>query len=147
MCIRDSGVTDFAAARFFYGDNVSVYTAQNYKPGTKIGTGITLATDTFGGLLGITYGLRAGSGGTGVDNFHYSQLQNNYNVISSCYPATPQRPDWWNDDVDGLWDPLLDGLVVSVGGLPTKCQQQRVDYAAYSKLRAPTDAETNRGYY
>jgi hypothetical protein len=140
------GVTDFAAARFFYGDNVSVYTAQNYKAGTKIGTGITLATDTFGGLLGITYGTRA-TGGTGVDDFHYAQLQNNYKVISNCYPAMPRRPTWWDDGVDGLWDPVLDGLVVTVDGQPTKCQQQQVDYAGYSKLRMPADADTNRGFY
>jgi hypothetical protein len=140
------GITDFAATRFFYGDNVSVYTAQGYKSGTKIGTGVTLATDTFGGLLGITYGTRAASG-TGVDNFHYAQLQNNYGVIAGCHPVTPRRPDWWDDGVDGVWDPLLDGQVASVDGQPSKCQQQPVDYVAYSKLRRPTDAETNRGFY
>jgi len=140
------GVTDFAAARFFYGDNVSVYSASSYKSGTKIGTGITAATDTFGGLLGITYGTRATSG-TGVDNFHYAQLQNNYKVISNCHRVEPRKPSSWDEAVDGVWDPLLDGQIVSVDGLPSKCAQQPVDYVGYTQLRQPTDAETNRGYY
>jgi hypothetical protein len=140
------GVTDFAAARFFYGDSVSVYTSPSYAAGTSIGTGITLATDTFGGILGIRYGLRGASGG-GVDDFHYAQLQNNYQMIQGCYPTTPQAPSWWNASVDGVWNPVLDGHVVSVGGQATKCRQQAVDYIGYSQLRQPTTAETNSGSY
>ena len=51
----DSAVTltDFAAARFFYGDTTSVYTDPRYAAGTSVGTGISAATDTFGGLVGI----------------------------------------------------------------------------------------------
>ena len=137
------GATDFAAARFFYGDNVSVYTSPNYAPGTQIGTGITLATDTFGGLLGIQYGLRAPAPATGVDNFHYAQLQKNYQVITDCHPVTPRQPASWNETLDGKWDQVLDGLVVSVDGQATKCRQQPVDYVGYTQLRMPTDAETN----
>jgi hypothetical protein len=142
------GVTDFAAARFFYGDNVSVYTNATYQAGTSIGTAITLATDTFGGLLGIRYGLKAAQGGgSGVDEFHYSQLQKNYQVLTGCTPTTPQPPANWNPSVDGVWDPVLDGHVVSVDGSPSKCRQQPVDYVAYSQLRMPTTAELNNGGY
>jgi hypothetical protein len=143
------GATDFAAARFFYGDNVSVYTSPTLRAGTPAGTGITLATDTFGGLLGIQYGLRSAPppNGSGVDNFHYSQLQQNYQVIQNCRPTTPQQPAGWDDTVDGKWDPVLDGHVVSIDGQATKCRQQPVDYVGYTQLRAPTASETNGGFY
>jgi hypothetical protein len=141
------GITDFAAARFFYGDSVSLYTAPSYLAGTSVGTGVSLATDTFGGLLGIRYGLR-GSAGGGSNDFHYSQLQNNYQVISGCYPTTaPQAPSWWDASQDGIFDPVLDGHVVSVGGQPSKCRQQTVDYIGYSQLRPPTTSELNGGSY
>ncbi|MBC8132831.1 MAG: hypothetical protein H7X95_07600, partial [Deltaproteobacteria bacterium] len=141
-------ITDFAAARFFYGDNVSVYTNPSYQAGTSIGTGITLATDTFGGLMGIQYGVRAGgAGSSGVDNFHYAQLQKNYQVIKDCRPVTPRQPATWNEGVDGKWNQIVDGLVVSVGGQATKCRQQPVDYIGYSQLRMPTEAETHGGFY
>jgi hypothetical protein len=140
------GVTDFAAARFFYGDSVSVYTNPSYQAATTIGTGISLATDTFGGLLGIKYGVRSTSS-TGTDDFHYSALQASYGVISGCYSAEPQPPADWNAAVDGVWDPVLDGHVVSVDGQPSKCRQQPVDYLGYSALRQPTTSELNSGYY
>jgi len=140
------GVTDFAAARFFYGDNVSVYTNPDYKAGSPIGTGITLATDTFGGLLGIRYGLKSMSS-TGMDEFHYSQLQSNLQVIRDCYAAAPAAPADWDETTDGAWDPLLDGHVVSVGGQPTKCRQQPVDYMGWTSLRQPTTGEKNNGFY
>ncbi|HMF44374.1 MAG TPA: hypothetical protein VKQ32_27060, partial [Polyangia bacterium] len=140
------GVTDFAAARFFYGDNVSVYTNASYQAGTSIGTGISLATDTFGGLLGIRYGVRSVTG-TGADDFHYAQLQQSYQVISDCYAAEPQPPASWDPAVDGVWDQVLDGHVVSIDGQPTKCRQQPVDYIGYADLRQPTTTEINGGYY
>jgi hypothetical protein len=141
------GATDFAAARFFYGDNVSVYTNPSYKAGTAIGTGITLATDTFGGLEGIRYGLKSTTPGNGTDDFHYAQLQNNYQVLTNCNPTTPQAPPYWDPTQDGAWDPVLDGHVVSVNGSAQKCRQQPVDYVGYTQLRAPTAAEENGGFY
>jgi hypothetical protein len=140
------GVTDFAAARFFYGDNISVYTNPSYQAGSAIGTGITLATDTFGGLYGIRYGVKS-VGGTGTDDFHYAQLQNNYQVLTGCTATTPAAPASWDPTVDGVWDPVLDGHIVSVDGAPQKCRQQPVDYLGYSQLRQPTAAEENNGFY
>ena len=140
------GVTDFSAARFFYGDNVAVYTNPNLQAGTSVGTGLSLATDTFGGLLGIRYSLRSTTG-TGGDDFHYAQLQNNYGLINNCAAATVSAPADWDASADGTWDPVLDGHVVSVGGEPTKCRQQPVDYVGYGQLRQPTTAELNSGPY
>jgi hypothetical protein len=142
------GVTDFAAARFFYGDNVSVYTNPDYKAATTIGTGVSLATDTFGGLLGIRYGLRATTGGgSGMTEFHYSQLQTNLKLINDCHAVTPAPPADWNAAADGVWDPVLDGHVVAIDGQFTKCRQQPVDYVPYTQLRLPTPTELNAGFY
>src|SRR5262249_29402993 len=110
------------------------------------GTGITIATDNFGGLLGIRYGVRSEQG-SGGDEFHYSELQNKYHVIQNCYAAVPAPPASWNEDVDGKRDPVVDGHGVSGDGKPTKCRQQPVDYVPYSQLRKPTDEEKNDGYY
>jgi hypothetical protein len=140
------GITDFAAARFFYGDVVSVYTSPDYRAKTAIGTGITSATDSFGGLLGIRYGLRSTSS-TGVDEFNYAQLQNNYKVITDCKPVSPEPPADWDEEKRGKWNAVLDGHVVSVNGQATKCRQQPVDYVPYTALRMPTAAEHNDGSY
>jgi hypothetical protein len=135
------GVYDFGATRFFYGDSVSVYDAslgKDYQASGKIGTGITSATDTFGGLAGITYGVRPSDiNSQGVDEFHYAQLQKNYNLIKNCYAVDVKPPASWRDDVDGIWDPVMDGHVVSVDGKATKCRQLPVDYAGWNQLRMP----------
>ncbi|MFT3768851.1 MAG: hypothetical protein QM820_25690 [Minicystis sp.] len=141
------GVYDFGAARFFYGDTVSVYADTTYKAGSNIGVGVTFATDDFGGLAGINYGLKA-AGGTGSSEFHYSQLNKNYKLIKDCYEVTPTQPASWREEVDGKWDPVMDGHLVSVsekGAAPKtkKCRQQQVDYAMYADLRKPTTKELN----
>jgi hypothetical protein len=142
------GAYDFGAARFFYGDVASVYTDSSYKAGSKIGVGVALATDDFGGLAGIAYGLKDTqfSNSTGAANFHYSQLQTNYKVIQNCYEVTPTQPATWDETRDGKWDPVIDGKIVSVaekGGAPKakKCRQQLVDYVSYGDLRMPDPAK------
>ena len=138
------GAADFASARFFYGDNVSEYTAPAYKLRSPVGIGIAAATDTFGGLVGIRYGLPGASGS--LQDFHYSQLQNNYSVISACQPVTAKAPEGWDESKDGVWNAVLDGKIVSVDGVPTKCRQQPVDYVGYTQLRAATAAESGGRY-
>ncbi len=140
------GVTDFAAARFFYGDTVSVYASDDYAAGTSIGTGISAATDTFGGLLGIRHGVR-GNNGDGTTDLHYSQLQNAYDLIDDCYDVDPKAPEGWEKGRDGKWHPVLDGQIISVDGQPKKCRQQPVDYVRYSDLRMPRPVELNGGFY
>ncbi len=141
------GVTDYAAARFFYGDTTSVFSDQKYAAGSTIGTGISAATDTFGGLVGIRYGFRAGGFNNGITDFHYSGLQRTYGMIDDCYEVTPTQPASWDEAVDGVWHPVLDGLTVSIDGVPTKCRQPRVDYVPYTSLRRPTSAELNASFY
>ena len=76
-----------------------------------------------------------------MDNFHYSQLQNNYHVIKDCYASNPTKPTTWNDALDGQWHPVLDGKVVSVDGQATKCRQQPVDYTTWNSLRHAKSTE------
>jgi hypothetical protein len=160
------GVYDFAAARMFYGDVTSVYNVQkdgaldkDYLAGGKIGIGILNATDNFGGLAGIQYSVKGGglasndpnkqwdAAGNPV-NFHYSQLQRYYKLIHDCQPVTPTPPSWWREDVDGKWDALYDGGIVTVDGQATKCRTLPVDYMGWEQLRNPiSDAEIGNGFF
>ncbi|WP_437500620.1 hypothetical protein [Sorangium sp. So ce1099] len=142
------GVYDFAAARFFYGDTVSVYDngERNYQAGGKIGGALLAATDNFGGLAGIKYGTFA-RGDDSVSDFHYSQLHKQYDVIRDCYDVSPKPPASWNEALDGKWHQVIDGGVVTVDGETKRCRQQPVDYVAWRNLRKPQDGETALASY
>lgn len=158
------GAYDFAAARMFYGDVTSVYDPQkngkvdaDYAAGGKLGVGIINTTDNFGGLTGIQYSVKSGALPTsefpycgvfqGPCHLHYSQLQRFYKLISSCTDVTPAQPAWWRESVDGKWDALLDGRIVSIDGKATKCRSIPVDYLGWEQLRDPTDAELGGGNF
>ncbi len=143
------GSYDFAAARFFYGDVTSVYNVtpadltnssapapSDYLADGPIGLGIHAATDDFGGMTGVRYGVgqASQSGAMSVGYFHYSQLQTNWNVIDRCYAVKAAAPNYWNKDVDGIWNQVLDGGIVNVDGVAKKCRQLPVDYVAYNDL-------------
>ncbi|APR80315.1 Hypothetical protein A7982_05662 [Minicystis rosea] len=161
------GTYDFAAARMFYGDVVSVYDVKTsngsaldtaYLAGGKVGVGLVNTMDNFGGLVGIQYSVK---GGTLEDDdpnaagcaagqpctMHYSQLQRYYKLISNCVEVTPTQPSWWRESVDGKWDPLFDGGIVSVKGKPTKCRTLPVDYLGWDQMRAPSNSETGGGFF
>jgi hypothetical protein len=160
------GSYDFAAARMFYGDVVSVYDVQkngkldiDYLAGGTNAVGITNTTDNFGGLTGIQYAVKNGKLKTGdpnfawngvfagPNNFHYSQLQRYYKLISNCQAVTPAKPSWWRESVDGIWDPLFDGGIVTVDGKATKCRTLPVDYMGWEQLRDPNSAELGGGNF
>ena len=135
---------DFAAVRMFYGENVAVFADETYQIGYNLdqarADGMLDKMDSFGGILGIqpTYD---------GEDIHYSQYQNQYDMIQNCQPvdSASYRPAAWNDSVDGVWHPVLDGLIVSnKSGQFTKCEQQKVDYVPWQALRFPTgEAGTN----
>ena len=75
---------------------------------------------------------------------------------ASCQAPPAQSggpPKWWDAGKDGAFHSVFDGHVVSVNGQPTKCRTLPVDYAQWSRLRAPSDGtngtadETNGGFY
>ena len=59
--------------------------------------------------------------------------------------AASYRPAGWDDEVDGLWHPVLDGKLVAVDGKYTRCNTQPVDYVSWDQLRLPRDGES--GFY
>ncbi|MFO0659735.1 MAG: hypothetical protein U0165_07885 [Polyangiaceae bacterium] len=112
--------------------------------------GIAGATDTFGGLTGVQYGLKnevppnpsaQEKGNSFTNDDHYSVIGRDFKLIQNCHAATPVKPSWWRDEVDGAWNETLDGHVVKVDGQFQKCQQQQVDYGEWSGLRMPTTSE------
>jgi hypothetical protein len=140
------GVYDVAAARFFYGDVVAVYNSpdERYLAGKEVGTGLLQATDSFGGLAGIKYGAKRK---TGFEQFHYSALQKEYNVITQCYDVAPKPPATWDESIDGIWDPVADGKLVTIDGATKRCRQQPVDYVGWEDLRYPTEKEVGNAFY
>jgi len=135
------GAYDFHAVKMFYGDVVTVHADDTYTSQTQRGAGMLGKMDNFGGILGMqpAYGSTMGL----TTDIHYSELQNKYDLITGCAPVDPQawKPGRWNDGPMGSFNPMLDGLIVSVGGQYTRCTQQRVDYVPWSSLRMPNSTE------
>lgn len=140
------GAYDVAAARFFYGDVVSVYDNPDptYRAGGSVATGMLGTMDSFGGLAGIKYNVGRGNA---FRELHYAELQKEYQVLTGCYDVTPTQPATWNDAVDGAWDQVADGKLVTVDGAVKKCRQQPVDYVGWEELRNPTAAEADGAYF
>jgi hypothetical protein len=138
---------DFAAVRMFYGDVAAVYRAPRFRVDKPGGAAVLDKISTrFGGITGISY----------IDEFnascHYTALQSNYELIE---PNTCKRvntadfvPARYDPNVDGAWNPVVDGLIVSINGgqTYTKCRQPQVDYVNWSSLRYPTAAEAGQYY-
>lgn len=180
------GAYDFAAARMFYGEVMSVHAAPDYAIGGAKSKGILNITDSFGGIVGYQHLATGGAfdGRECSDNsdcdvgpfgpvgrtcelepqsgknmcklvagefMHYSQLNKEYGLINNCQPvgATWEeveakfKPAYWNEAKHGRWHPVVDGQIVQVDGVYSRCRQQPVDYVAYDRMRAATDAEAD----
>ncbi len=135
------GAYDFAAAKMFYGEIVSVYQSPTYRSNAPRGIGALAKMDSFGGIVGFRPSIGNPTVGdpTNTDDIHYSQLQKNYELISGCRDVNTDlfKPARWDESVNGKWSPLVDGLIVSVNGKATKCHSQPVDYVAWTSMRAP----------
>ena len=93
------GVTDFAAARFFYGDNVSgLHRARTMPPVSQHRRRHDDGDRHLRRPLRHPVRREVDDRRNGVDEFHYSQLQNNYQVINNCCPVTPTGPPTWDDE-------------------------------------------------
>jgi hypothetical protein len=135
------GVYDFAVTRMFYGDSVAVHADESYAVGTPRAQAMLAKMDNFGGILGIQPTING-------EDIHYSLLQKEFNLIRSCVAVNPDdyKPDRWDTEADGIWDPILDGGIVFVDGAYTLCKQQEVDYVPWTSLRPPSGGEFD-GYY
>ena len=137
------GVYDFAAVRMFYGDTVAVFSDASYKAGTPRSQGMLSKMDSFGGILGIQPQI-------GEDEIHYTELQDAYDLISDCEPVQdPEatfKPASWDEDTQGAWHAVLDGLIVEVNGTWSRCKQPKVAYVPWTSLRMPQGNET-AGWY
>lgn len=133
------GAYDFAATRMFYGRKIAVYQSEDYAVGTDIGDGLLNKMDNFGGLIGIP----------AVVGDHYARMPEELErlggpgagLITNCWEVEDPaqfKPAAWNSDVDGAWDPLLDGGLVAPGGVVTRCADQPVAYTSWDKLRFAT---------
>ncbi len=120
---------DFGAMRMFYGGSVAVYQDPTYN-GAQLWF---KAFTRFGGLLGFRSLNQSGS-----DFIHYSELQQEYNLIKDCRPVTldSYKPASWDEATQGIWHPVLDGLTVpDTNGNPSKCRQQPVDYVPIKAMK------------
>ena len=101
------GAYDFAAARFFYGNVVSVFADDSYKADQARGVGALDKLDNFGGILGFQPAIGLGDGTSDTQKIHYSQLNNSYELIWDCraIDATKFKPATWDTSTDGRVEP------------------------------------------
>jgi hypothetical protein len=137
------GAYDFAAARAFYGDVISVYQSEDYKldNGNNFrGIGLLNKMDNFGGILGYDWDIP--TGGNFSIELHYSHLNGYYDLIQECesVDAEAYKPSDWDEEINGIWEPTFDGLIVNVNGEYSRCAQQPVDYRFWDELRYPDTA-------
>jgi hypothetical protein len=139
------GAYDFAAHRSFYGDAVAVFADESYEKGEDRADWMFFKMDSFGGLLGYQPQMTFNEPGEGIvsSDIHYSQYNKHYGLIQDCKEVDVEqyRPASWDEDKLGTWDPVVDGLIVSVDGKYTKCRQQPVDYVSWKNMRFPVMAE------
>ncbi len=140
-----AGAYDFAATRMFYGDVAPVFFDTSFSVGNPASLGPLEKMDSFGGILGFQPTVKDESGPTftSTRDIHYSELQQHYSLIGNCREVDPLKfkPARWDEAKHGTWHPLLDGLIVEVGGKHTRCAQQPVDYVFWDELRNPTTTE------
>ncbi len=139
------GSYDFAAARMFYGDVVSVMADDDKKAGSKVGMAAADKMDSFGGILGFSPVIGTGDPMDPTSNIHYSAMQKEYGLIHGCadVDASKFKPSTWDESKNGVWSPLFDGLIVTVNGKTSRCKTLPVDYIPWSTLRVATAGEGN----
>lgn len=141
------GAYDFGAARMFYGDVAAVINDDTMRAGTPLAQGAIAKMDNFGGILGISFSVGDGAGGS--NDIHYSELQREYRMIRDCVDVTNPalyKPATWNDQIDGNWHPVVDGLMVKVGANYSKCRQIPVDYINWSLFRNARPDEAGNAF-
>jgi hypothetical protein len=139
------GAYDFAAARMFYGDAVATYKDASYARSGNRGKGVINKLDNFGGILGFQYEVGPSDLQGQLKQIHYSQLQNEFQLIKDCADLTDDqvqayKPASWSDDKDGTWDPVVDGRIVKVNGKYSRCKTQPIEFSQWNGLKSVTTA-------
>ncbi|MFO0597444.1 MAG: hypothetical protein U0228_19195 [Myxococcaceae bacterium] len=137
------GAYDFAAARMFYGDVVAVLDDPTMRVGNPKAQTALAKMDNFGGILGLQFQYPDDTGD--LADIHYTELQEKVGMIRDCadVDAAQFKPSTWDESLMGTWHPVVDGLIVQVGGKYTKCRQIPVDYVNWNLLRAATSTEAS----
>ncbi|NUO47682.1 MAG: hypothetical protein HOV80_02370, partial [Polyangiaceae bacterium] len=136
------GIYDFAAARFFYGDVMSVYNEPGYSIGdTNRSKTLLNVTGNFGGILGWDWIDK------NANKINYTEIQDRLKIIKpeTCaeVDANAFKSKNYDPARDGEFDPLLDALIVKVNGRTTRCKQPEVDYLQYDQMRVATPEEAD----
>ena len=141
------GVWDFAAVKMLYGDVATVSQDPKMIAGKTRALSMMMKMDSFGGILGMKpYGANLLGQFT---PYHYSDMQRQLQLIGTCTNVADTnvfKPASWDDKTEGVWDPLLDGMLVKVGGQYSRCEENMVDYVPWNSLRLPKTGEYSQVY-
>lgn len=137
------GAYDFAAARMFYGNVVAVHADEQNRLDAINDETILNISNTFGGIVGYQYVRKGGT------TIHYTEMQQRMKLVQDCATVNVEdfRPSNWNEEAYGVWDPLLDGLIVGEDGTYTRCKSPKVDYVPWSRLREAVGDEIPQGSF
>lgn len=129
------GPYDRAAIRFVYGDVTEVWNDPQARCSAQPFGGVSCSRageilqdqlDSFGGISGPFYGSTLGAQGV----LHYSQLDQALDLIRNCERVDTGPPEDWDEEQNGIYDPVLDGSIVN----GTRCQGVPTDYVGYQDL-------------
>ncbi len=125
------GVYDYAAMRFFYADVIDVRNDGVFLDTTLEGEEIVGLVDRAGGVTGQWVFKDANT------FLHYSEWNNFFGLLWNCREAPAELtspPPWWNEEVQGRWHPVFDGMVVR----NEICDRAPVDFVGWRELRPDT---------
>ncbi len=136
------GVWDFAAVKLLYGDVATVSQDPKMMAGKARSIAMMMKMDNFGGILGMK--PYAGNLLGQYTPRHYSEMQSLFKLINNCSNVADInafKPASYDETTEGKWNPLLDGMLVKVGGQYSRCEEYKVDYVPWNSLRMPKTGE------
>jgi hypothetical protein len=126
------GVYDLAASRMVYGDLVEVLDDGQtlyFDPTSRCYPEPVCSMFRFVDYPGGLYGQWVRESNTGRF-LHYSEWNDYFDLLRDCHPQDPEPPADWNEQRDGIWDPVFDGQLV----LNQRCERMPVDYVAWRDM-------------
>ncbi|MEQ9321229.1 MAG: zinc-dependent metalloprotease [Polyangiaceae bacterium] len=119
------GIYDMAATRMFYGNVVDV--RADVTIDDPVGDAVRDLVD----YPGYLFGQVVGEVGL-VDVGHYTDYNEAFGLVTSdrCFAVDTDAPAWWDEDRWGLYDPLLDGLIVN----GQRCARPPMDFVSWNDM-------------